>query len=53
MEHPCSSIQDAPEFNLCQADGVWFTDRSAHKIQGKWQGMAAVVFVAEEPLVTE
>ena len=53
MKPPCSSIQDAPEFNPCQLDGVWFTDRSARKIQGKWQGMAAAVFVAEEPVVTE
>lgn len=53
MEPPCFSTQDGPEFNLCQPVGVWFTDRSAHKIQGKWQGMAAADFVAEEPVVTE
>lgn len=53
MKPPCSSIQHGPEFNPCQTHGVWFTDRRAHKIQGKWQVMAAAVFVAKEPAVTE
>ena len=52
-EPPCSPIQDAPEFNPHQPDGVWFTDGSARKTQGKWQGMATAVSVANELAVTE
>ncbi|KAK4807084.1 hypothetical protein QYF61_018425, partial [Mycteria americana] len=53
MEPPCSPIQDVPEFNPRQPDGVWFTDGNAHKIQGKQQGTAAAVSVADEYVVTE
>lgn len=53
VEPLCFSVQDAPEFNTCQPDGVWFTDRGAHKIQGKLQGVATAVFVAKEPVVIE
>ena len=52
-EPPCSPIQDAPEFNPHQPDGVWFTDGSARKIQCTWQGMAAAVSVADELSVIE
>lgn len=53
MEPPCSLIQDAPEFNSYQIDGVWFTDESACKIQGKWQGMAGAVSVGDELAISE
>nr|XP_009675988.1 PREDICTED: putative uncharacterized protein DDB_G0271982 [Struthio camelus australis] len=33
MEPPCSPIKDAPEFDPCQPDGIWFTDGSVRKIQ--------------------